>query len=123
MNRMQSLAFRLACVAFAAAMVCSSWGVLWAQAPTAPAAPVAQAAPDEEEDPFTPQPAVPLPPGMTGSTTNDPRVGLRPGLYDAGEAAMGMEHLAFVKKPSAFQLSSTQPDDPAVQESGPARRK
>ena len=117
MNLMQSLAFRLAGVAFGTALVCSSWGVLWAQAPTAPAAPTAHAAPDEEEDPFTPQPAVPLPLGMTGSTTNDPRVGLKPGLYDAGETAMGMEHLAFVKKPAAFQLSSTQPDDPAVQKS------
>jgi hypothetical protein len=100
MNRMHALAFRLAGVAFAAAVVCSSWGVLQGQTPAAPAA---QAAP-EEEDPFTPLPAVPLPPGMTGSTTNDPRVGLKPGLYDAGEVAMGMEHLAFVRKPDAFQL-------------------
>jgi hypothetical protein len=52
---------------------------------------------------------------MTGSTTNDPRVGLKPGLYDAGEAAMGMEHLAFLKKANAFQLPATQPDDPTVQ--------
>ena len=113
MNRMHALAFRLAGVAFGAAVVCSSWGVLQGQTPAAPAA---QAAP-EEEDPFTPLPAVPLPPGMTGSTTNDPRVGLKPGLYDAGEVAMGMEHLAFVRKPDAFQLSSTEPDDPAVQKS------
>ncbi len=112
MNRMQYLAFRLAGVAFGTALVCSSWGALWAQAPAAPAA---QSAPDEEENPFAPQPAVPLPPGMTGSTTNDPRVGLKPGLYDAGEAAMGLEHIAFLKKPGAFQLSSTEPDDPAVQ--------
>ncbi|WP_433983808.1 hypothetical protein RBB78_24215 [Tunturiibacter empetritectus] len=114
MNRMQSLAFRLAGVAFGAAMVCSSWVALRAQAPAAPAA---KAAAEEEDNPFTPKPAVPLPPGMTGSTMNDPRVGLKPGLYDAGETAMGMEHLAFVKKPNAFQLSSTNPDDPAVQKS------
>jgi hypothetical protein len=117
MNRTQSLAFRLAGVAFGTALVCSSWGTLLAQAPTAPAAPAAKAAAEEDEDPFVPQPAVPLPPGMTGSTTNDPRVGLKAGLYDAGEAAMGMEHIAFVKKPEAFQLSSTNPDDPAVQKS------
>jgi len=55
-----------------------------------------------------------LPPGMTGSTTNDPRVGLKPGLFDAGEAAMGMQHLAFLKKPDAFQLGTNNPDDPAV---------
>jgi hypothetical protein len=112
MNRMQSLAFRLASVAFGTALVCSSWGVLRAQAQPAPAA---QEAPDEDDNPFAP--AVPLPPGMTGSTTNDPRVGLKPGLYDAGEAAMGMEHLAFVEKPAAFHLSSLNPDDPAVQKS------
>jgi hypothetical protein len=117
MNRTQSFAFRLAGVAFGTALVCSSWGALLAQAPTAPAAPAAQAAPDEDEDPFKPQPPVPLPPGMTGSTTNDPRVGLKAGLYDAGETAMGMEHVAFVKKPDAFQLSTTNPDDPAVQKS------
>ena len=113
MNRMYALAFRLAGVAFGAAVVCYSWGVLQGQTPAAPAAQATLG----EEDPFTPQPAVPLPPGMTGSTTNDPRVGLRPGLYDAGEVAMGMEHLAFLKKPEAFQLSSTEPDDPAVQKS------
>jgi hypothetical protein len=114
MNRTQSLAFRLAGVAFGTALVFSSWGALLAQAPAAPAA---QAAPEEEENPFTPKPPAPLPPGMTGSTTSDPRVGLKAGLYDAGEAAMGMEHIAFVKKPEAFQLSSTNPDDPAVQKS------
>ncbi|WP_353063216.1 hypothetical protein RBB77_18290 [Tunturibacter psychrotolerans] len=117
MNRTQSLAFRLAGVAFGTALVCSSWGALLAQAPGAPAAPTAKAAAEEDEDPFVPQPAVPLPPGMTGSTTSDPRVGLKAGLYDAGETAMGMEHLAFVKKPEAFQLSATNPDDPAVQKS------
>jgi hypothetical protein len=70
---------------------------------------------EEEEDPFAPQPPTPLPPGMTGSSTTDPRASLRPGLYDAGEAAMGMAHVGFLKKPEAFQLSSTDPDDPAVQ--------
>ncbi|WP_254061717.1 LVIVD repeat-containing protein [Granulicella sp. L60] len=109
---MKRLSFRLASVAFAAAVVCSSWGALKAQTPTAPAAKAAQD--EEEESPFTPQPPVPLPAGMTGSTTNDPRVGLKPGLYDAGEAAMGMQHLAFVKKPDAFRMAATDPDDPSV---------
>ena len=96
MNRTRTLTFRLAIVAFAAAASLSCLGMLYAQEhqETTPAA---------------------LPPGMTGSTTNDPRVGLKPGFYDAGEAAMGMQHLAFLKKPNAFQLSATQADDPAVQ--------
>jgi hypothetical protein len=64
MIRMKYLSFRLASVAFAAAVVCSSWGALQAQTPTAPAAKAAQ---EEEESPFTPQPPVPLPAGMTGS--------------------------------------------------------
>ncbi len=117
MNRTQSFTFRLAGVAFGTALVFSGWGALLAQTPAAPAAPAAQAAAEEDDDPFVPQPPVPLPPGMTGSTTSDPRVGLKAGLYDAGETAMGMEHLAFVKKPEAFQLSATNPDDPAVQKS------
>jgi hypothetical protein len=55
-----------------------------------------------------------LPAGMTGPNPNDPRSSLKPGMYDAGEAAMGLEHVAFLKKPSAFQISSD-PDDPSVQ--------
>ena len=52
---------------------------------------------------------------MTGSDANDPRYKLTPGLYDAGEASMGMKHLLLVKKPDAFQLGTDQPDDPKVQ--------
>src|SRR5215467_379833 len=72
---------------------------------------------DEEEgnNPFAPEPAPPLPPGMTGSDVHDPRAKLAPGLYDAGEAAMGLKHLALVKKPGVFQLGSSDPDDPKVQ--------
>ncbi|HTT34232.1 MAG TPA: hypothetical protein VMH48_11565 [Methylomirabilota bacterium] len=70
---------------------------------------------EEEENPFMPQPAPALPPGMSGSDTSDPRAKLTAGLYDAGEAAMGMKHLALVKKPDAFQLGSDNPDDPKVQ--------
>jgi len=45
---------------------------------------------------------------------DDPRVGLKSGLYDAGEASMGMEHLDFLKKPAVFNIASSNPDDPAV---------
>jgi hypothetical protein len=51
---------------------------------------------------------------MTGSDVNDPRAKLTPGIYNAGEAAMGMKHLVLVKKPDAFQLGSSDPDDPKV---------
>lgn len=75
----------------------------------------ADAGEDENENPFAPQPAPALPPGMTGSDANDPRAKLTPGLYDAGEASMGLKHLVLVKKPDAFQLGSADPDDPKVQ--------
>lgn len=60
-------------------------------------------------------PAPTLPPGMTGSDTSDPRYKLSPGLYDAGEAAMGMKHLLLLKKPDAFQLGSDDPNSAVVQ--------
>jgi len=44
---------------------------------------------EDEGNPFAPQPAPTLPPGMTGSDVNDPRFKLTPGLYDAGEASHG----------------------------------
>ena len=52
---------------------------------------------------------------MTGSDANDPRAKLTPGMYDAGETAMGLKHLMLLKKPDAFQLGSDDPDDPKVQ--------
>ncbi len=70
--------------------------------------------PVDEQDEFAAKPAPPLPAGMTGSNTNDPRYTLKPGMYDAGEVAMGMEHIGFVKKAGPFRLDATSPDDPEV---------
>ncbi len=69
----------------------------------------------EGGNPFAPEPSPTLPPGMTGSDVNDPRAKLAPGLYDAGEASMGLKHLLLLKKPDAFDLGTTNPDDPKVQ--------
>ncbi len=110
MNCRRDLAFRLAAATFALALFSSTAVRVKAQAPAAPAA--KPAAPADDESPSTPPP---LPPGMTGSTMNDPRVGLKAGLYDAGEAAFGLEHVAFLKKAAAFQLPATGPEDPVVQ--------
>jgi len=85
-----------------------------AQAPAASGQAAPAKAPQAEEDPFAPHPAPPLPPGMTGSDVNDPRTKLKPGLYDSGEIAMGMKHVAFLKKPGSFQIQVTSPDDPGV---------
>jgi hypothetical protein len=67
-------------------------------------------------NPFAPEPAPTLPPGMTGSDANDPRSRLKPGFDDAGEAAVGLKHLTLVKKPNAFQLAVSDPNDPKVKE-------
>ncbi|MDQ3172564.1 MAG: hypothetical protein M3Q91_02500 [Acidobacteriota bacterium] len=71
--------------------------------------------PSQPENPFAPEKADPLPAGMTGSDANDPRASLTPGIYDAGEAAIGIKHVLLIKKPDAFQLAANDPDDPNVQ--------
>ena len=113
MNRVPSVVFRVA----VAAMI-SFFGVVGLQAQAqkpAPAPSAQQPAADEEDNPFAPQPAPVLPPGMTGSNANDPRAKLAAGLYNAGETAMGMKHLLLLKKPAAFQLGTSDPDAPKVQ--------
>jgi hypothetical protein len=109
MNRMPMVAFRVAATA-----IFLYFGVSRMQAQAPPKPPPA-AEPEEDENPFAPQPAPPLPPGMKGSDANDPRAKLKPGLYDAGEASMGIKHLLLLKKPDAFQLGTSEPDDPRVQ--------
>jgi len=47
---------------------------------------------------------------MTGSDANDPRTKLTPGMYDAGEAAMGLKHIMLLKKPDTFDLGSNDPN-------------
>ena len=122
MNRMPSFASR---AAVAAMILLAGAGQMAAQAPgripgqAAPPAAAAQEAPakapDADSNPFAAQPAPPLPPGMTGSDINDPRYKLTPGLYDAGETSLGLKHLQLVKKPGAFQLGTTDANDPKVQ--------
>jgi hypothetical protein len=118
MNRVPSVIFRLM---VAAVFLSFGFSLLHAQAPAqTPATPPAQGPADKEkqpaeENPFAPEPAPALPPGMTGSDANDPRAKLTPGLYNAGEISMGMKHLLLFKKPDAFQLGAADPDDPKVQ--------
>jgi hypothetical protein len=115
MNRMPSFAFR---AVVAAIFLFFGMSRMKAQEP-APAAPKQEPAKQESaqggENPFAPQPAGPLPPGMSGSDANDPRAKLAPGVYDEGEASMGIKHLLLLKKPDAFQLGTTDADDPKVQ--------
>jgi len=118
MNRVQRVALRFAGVA--AIVLCFGASGLRAQtdaqAPaTSAPAPEASKAPTPDDNPFAPTPAPPLPPGMSGSDANDPRFSLTPGMYDAGETSMGMKHLLLLKKPDAFQLGTTDPNDPKVE--------
>src|SRR5712664_466585 len=109
MNRLRTIF----CLLVALIVLCSCFAArTLAQTPssTPSATPAAQPA-----NPFAPEPAPPLPAGMTGSDPNDPRAKLAPGMYDAGEAAMGIKHLMLLKKPDAFQLGSDDPDNPKVQ--------
>src|ERR1044071_3274021 len=71
------------------------------------------AAASAQNNPFAPQAAPPLPEGMTGADTNDPRAKLSPGMYDAGETAFGLKHIILLKKPVQFQLPSD-PEDAKV---------
>jgi hypothetical protein len=128
MNRVSSFARRFAGLTVAAMVLCSGVRARQAQTPgqssdhstgqaPAQAAPATapEKAPEEDGNPFAPEPAQPLPAGMTGSDANDPRFTLTPGLYDAGETSMGLKHLLLVKKPDAFQLGAAEADDPKVQ--------
>src|SRR5215475_7740508 len=115
MNRTLRLTFLIAASFF---LQFSIAGWLKAQEP-GPATPKPEAtkqesADDDDNNPFAPEPVKPLPAGMSGSDASDPRAKLAPGLYDAGEAAVGMRHVALLKKPDAFQLGASDPDDPKV---------
>jgi hypothetical protein len=125
MNRVSNVALRIAA---AALIFCFGASRMPAQAPAtqspatplpgsqAPAQEPAKEPQEEERNPFAPEPAPALPPGMMGSDANDPRAKLTPGLYDAGEASMGIKHLTLLKKPEAFQLGTNDPDDPKVEQ-------
>ena len=105
----------------AVAVLClGSQGLVAQGTPTAPvdqpkdAKQAAKPTPTDEMDEFAAKPAPPLPPGMTGANTSDPRYTLKPGMYDAGEAASGMRRILSLHKPPAFTLDSNNPDDPRV---------
>lgn len=119
MSRVHTIAFRL----LTASLVLCSCVAAGTLAQTTSPSPSPQpmktpeskpAAQEGGGNPFAPAPAPPLPAGMTGSDTGDPRAKLSPGLYDAGEAAMGIKHLTLLKKPEAFDLGSNDPNDPKV---------
>ena len=110
MNRAKAFRFLIASV-----ILCFAFSLAQAQTPSPSPSPEPKPTSEEEENPFAVEAAPPLPAGMTGSDTADPRANLKPGMYDAGEASMGIRHLMLLKKPDAFQLGTTDPDSPKVE--------
>ena len=117
MNRVHTIAFRLLIASLVLCSCFAATALAQTASPSPQPSPTDTGKPADQDggNPFAPEPAPPLPAGMTGSDTSDPRAKLSPGLYDAGEAAMGMKHLMLFKKPDAFQLGSDDPDSPKVQ--------
>ena len=112
MTRVRGIALGLLLPAFALCF-CFVAGTQ-AQTPSSSPAQATDNKNKEPENPFAPEPAGPLPAGMTGSDANDPRFKLAPGVFDAGEAALGIKHIVLVKKPDVFQLGVSDPDNPKV---------
>jgi len=109
MNRLNRIAFQLLLASF---VLCCGFSMkTLAQTPTPTPTPAAPPA-----NPFAPQPAPPLPAGMAGSDANDPRAKLSPGLFNAGETAVGLKHLTLLKKPESFDLGSNDPNAAKVNE-------
>jgi hypothetical protein len=100
MNRLLKFAFRSLLATLTIAF-CA--GAMLAQTASPTPAPAAQ-------NPFAPQPAPPLPAGMTGANARDPRASLKAGMYDAGETASGLRLVKMMKKPDAFALSNDPSD-------------
>ena len=112
MNRVHALVFRLL---LASVLVCSCFASKMLAQTTSPSpSPTPESTKEAQADPFAPEPAQPLPAGMTGSDTTDPRTKLTPGVFDAGETSMGIKHLLLLKKPDAFQLGVSDPESPKV---------
>jgi hypothetical protein len=58
-------------------------------------------------------------PGNPRSGNDDPRIGLKAGLYDAAEVAFGLERLASLPKPPGFAPIARDPNAPAPQPGSP----
>src|SRR4029434_11241449 len=118
MTRLHIMTFRLliAFILFCSCFAARTRAQTPSPSPDPTKAPATKSASQEAEaNPFAPEPAAPLPAGMTGSDADDPRAKLAPGMYDAAETSMGIKHLMLLKKPDAFQLGNAGPDDPKVQ--------
>lgn len=117
MNRVHTIAFRLlaASIVLCSCLAARTLAQTPSPSPESTKTPESKPANQDGGNPFALESAPPLPAGMKGSDTSDPRAKLSPGMYDAGEAAMGIKHLLLLKKPDAFEVGSD-PDNPKVQQ-------
>src|SRR5437667_11430293 len=72
----------------------------------------------------TPPPSNPTVFSNPRAASDDPRIGLKGGLYDAGEATFGMQRIASLPKPSGFapgdMVGAPAPAPPAAEGQPPA---
>src|SRR5580658_10526956 len=61
-------------------------------------------------------------PGNPRASSDDPRIGLKAGLYDAGEAAFGLERLVSLPKPPGFAPVPVDPNAPVPKAGSPEAR-
>jgi len=83
-------------------------GFVFTAALTVPALCTAQRGPQ-------PDPTKALPPSVYSnprSGPDDPRIGLKPGLFDAGEAIFGLQKIATLQKPPGFAPDPNAPEPP-----------
>jgi len=77
MTRVHGIALRLLIASFALCSAFAATALAQTSTPPAPQEPTKTQTPDKkpeaQENPFAPEPAAPLPAGMTGSDTSDPR--------------------------------------------------
>src|SRR2546423_15653800 len=93
MNQVRTIAFRLAAASFVLCSCLAAAALAQTPSPSPSPSPEAKPANQNNGNPFAPESAPPLPAGMAGSDASDPRSKLSPGMYDAGETAMGLKHL------------------------------
>ena len=114
MNRVQIKTLHFLVALIIAASCLAGRTVAQTTSPSPSQEPAKGPAKPEPANPFAPEPASPLPAGMTGSDSTDPRAALKPGMYDAGETTIGIKHIQLLRKPDAFQLGSSDPNNPKV---------
>src|SRR2546427_10857272 len=89
MNRVQSIAWRV----LLASLVLGCWFSISTLAQTSSPSPAPSATPAAPVNPFAPQPAPPLPAGMTRADPKHPRAKLSPSREDAGETSQGLKDI------------------------------